>query len=73
MEKKISDLSLSESEFVNLLHKSRQGDIEATSQILDFFRKDILNLSCYIRMPREDAIQSITLELLQLLKKDDFE
>lgn len=70
MEKKISKLSLSESQFIELLEKVRQGDKNASLQIIYFFENDIIAMSRYIKMPKEDAIQSITLELLQLLRSD---
>lgn len=47
---------------------SAEGDKEATQRILDYFRDDIERLSGFLRMPREEAVQTLTLELLELVR-----
>ncbi|MCE5168319.1 helix-turn-helix domain-containing protein [Paenibacillus profundus] len=72
MEEKMSQVSLSEDEFVELLLLARQNNKEAITQLLYYFEKDIIYLSKFIKMPNEDAIQSIKLELLELIKYDSY-
>ncbi|BFH18391.1 hypothetical protein M5X00_00665 [Paenibacillus alvei] len=72
MEEKMSQVSLSEDEFVGLLSLARQNNKEAIMKLFYYFEKDIIYLSKFIKMPNEDAIQSIKLELLQLIKYDSY-
>lgn len=69
MEKKDPPIPMSETEFLNLLSLAKQNDSEAILKLLAFFREDILALSQYIPTDREDAIQSMILELIGLFKK----
>ncbi|MBB6672910.1 helix-turn-helix domain-containing protein [Cohnella nanjingensis] len=48
---------------------SGQGDKEATEKIIAYFREDIERLSRYMRMPREEAVQTLTLELIELVRE----
>jgi len=66
MEKKDLPISMSEIEFLNLLSLAKQNDSEAILRLLEFFKEDILALSRYIHTDREDAIQSMILELIEL-------
>ena len=69
MEKKDPPIPMSETEFLNLLSLAKQNDSEAILKLLAFFEKDILALSQYIHTDREDTIQSMILELIELFKK----
>lgn len=71
MEKKDAPIPISETEFQNLLSLAKQNDSEAILKLLVFFREDILALSRYIHTDREDAVQSMILELIELFKKSD--
>lgn len=71
MENKDSSIPISEIEFLNLLSLAKQDDSEAILKLLEFFREDILALSKYIHIDREDAIQSMILELIELFKRTD--
>jgi len=71
MENKDPPLPMSETEFLNLLSLVKQNDSEAILKLLEFFKEDILALSRYIPTDREDAIQSIVLELIELFKRPD--
>ncbi|GAB6992026.1 hypothetical protein [Paenibacillus pini] len=72
MEAKNDSSITSDAAFVKLLKLVREhNDPEAMIAILDFFEQDIVRLSRYIRIPREDAIQIITLELMTLLKDSE--
>lgn len=71
MEKKDTPFFMSEAESMNLLSLAKNNDKESILKLLNFFNKDILKLSKYISMPQEDAVQSLTLGLIELLKKQD--
>lgn len=72
MEKKVPQISLSEDEFIEFLLLARQNNKEATLRLIQHFEDDILYLSKFINMPSEDAIQSIKLELLKLIKHGSY-
>jgi hypothetical protein len=73
MEKKSSSISVSESEFIDLLQAARQGDREAILKLIQFFEKDITHLVRFIRLPKEDAQQSIITEMIELFKNKNLE
>lgn len=61
-------LSLSEDQFVNLLHMVQQhGDQAAMLELLHYYEEDMKHLSKYLRMPYEDAMQTLRTELLELV------
>ncbi|WP_211747173.1 helix-turn-helix domain-containing protein [Paenibacillus sp. Marseille-Q4541] len=68
MEKKNNSESIEENEFLRLVHGVQQGDSEAMEQLLDMFESDMKLLSRYIPMPEEDALQSMKLEFITLIK-----
>ncbi|MCY9763161.1 helix-turn-helix domain-containing protein [Paenibacillus alvei] len=70
MEKEDPTFSISEIEFLNLLHLAKQNDTDAILKLLKFFENDMLYLSRYIRMPKEDSLQSMSLALIELFKKE---
>ncbi|MEK0316939.1 hypothetical protein [Cohnella sp. 56] len=45
-----------------------RGDHNATLRILAMLEADIERLSRFMRMPREEARQALTLELLELIR-----
>ncbi|MGG1619135.1 helix-turn-helix domain-containing protein [Paenibacillus sp. NRS-1781] len=46
-----------------------KSDVEAMNAIFQYFDPDIKRLSKFIRMPKEDAIQSMKTELLEFIMK----
>lgn len=61
-------LPLSEDQFVNLLQLvQQQQDQAAMLALLDYYEEDIKHLSKYLRMPYEDAMQTLRTELLELV------
>lgn len=44
---------------------------DAMLELLNFFEKDMLKLSRYIQIPREDALQSMKLEMIELFKMNN--
>jgi hypothetical protein len=70
MEKENAQTFISDSEFNELLHLAQEGNKEAMFNILSIFEKDILRVSKYIRMSREDAIQCILTDFIELLRNE---
>lgn len=70
MEEESSQQTISDSDFLDLLSKTKQGDSEALLTLIRYFEKDISHLSRFIRLPKEDAIQSIITEIIEFFKKD---
>jgi|AraplaMF_Col_mLB_1032019.scaffolds.fasta_scaffold05845_6 Helix-turn-helix domain len=70
MEEESSQQTISDSEFLDLLPKAKHGDSEALLNLIRYFEKDISHLSRFIRLPKEDAKQSIITELIEFLKKN---
>lgn len=70
MEKENDSTIKSDEEFMSLLLRvQEQNDQQAATMLLDFFEQDMVRLSKFIRMPKEDAIQSMKVELFELFKK----
>ncbi|KGP77465.1 MULTISPECIES: helix-turn-helix domain-containing protein [Paenibacillus] len=67
MEKEDIKLSIDEIEFMNLVQRSRKGDQAAFMAILDMFEEEMEQMAKYIRMPKEDVMQSLRLGLLELI------
>lgn len=55
--------------FAMILEKAQDGDQEAMQEILNTFEPDIKQLSKFIRLPKEDAIQALKVELITIVKK----
>lgn len=68
MEKKNNSESIGENEFLKLVRGVQQGDTSAMEQLLEMFESDMRLLSRYIPMPEEDALQSMKLEFITLIK-----
>ncbi|KIL37545.1 hypothetical protein SD71_02690 [Cohnella kolymensis] len=69
MEEKSTPIPLTDSEFITLLHSARQGDQEALLKLIRFFQEDVSRLIRFIRLPKEDAEQSMITEMIELFKK----
>ncbi|MDQ0049705.1 putative protein tyrosine phosphatase [Paenibacillus polymyxa] len=70
MEKENAERVISDAEFIQLLKLVRSGDQEAMCRILHLFEEDIQKTSRYIRMSREDAIQSIVTDFIEELRQE---
>ena len=70
MEKENAQRVISDAEFVQLLKLVRSGDQEAMCRILQLFEEDIQKTSRYIRMSREDAVQSIVTDFIEELRQE---
>ncbi|MEF3305641.1 hypothetical protein [Paenibacillus sp. GYB003] len=62
-------LSLPPSKGRTIIHAAREKDSEALLWLLKYFEQDMIELSRNIRMPQEDALQSMKLELIELISK----
>lgn len=54
--------------FNRLLKLAKQGDKSAMESILFLFDEEIQYLSSFLRIPREEAVQSLQTELIYLVK-----
>ncbi|KAF6572968.1 MULTISPECIES: helix-turn-helix domain-containing protein [Paenibacillus] len=70
MEKENAERVISDAEFVQLLKLVQSGDQEAMYRILQLFEEDIQKTSRYIRMSREDAVQSIVTDFIEELRQE---
>ncbi|NEU28564.1 hypothetical protein FKV70_15455 [Paenibacillus ottowii] len=70
MEKENAQRVISDAEFVQWLKLAQSGDQEAMSRILYLFEEDIQKTSRYIRMSREDAVQSIVVDFIEELRQE---
>ncbi|MEC0182634.1 helix-turn-helix domain-containing protein [Paenibacillus peoriae] len=69
MEKENAQGTIPDAEFIQLLKLARSGDQEAMFRILQLFEEDIQKTSRYIRMSREDAVQSIVTDFIEELRQ----
>ncbi len=70
MEEKNDSGIKSEDEFLGLLERlQKDNDESATLALLKFFEKDMVRLTRLLRMPKEDAIQTMKVELLECFKR----
>lgn len=70
MEKENSLETISDSEFLALLSLAKQHDSDAILKLLHYFEEEMIKLSQFIRIPKEDAIQSMKLEMIDLFVSD---
>ncbi|GAA0854472.1 hypothetical protein ABER99_21225 [Paenibacillus glucanolyticus] len=73
MEKENVKKIITDHEFLELLQAAKNNDHESILALIDLFKKDILSISRYIHLPKEDAISEITLEILEFIKRSDDE
>ncbi|MDG0873934.1 hypothetical protein L5D93_16425 [Paenibacillus thiaminolyticus] len=68
METQIPSPVMSEAEFAERLKQARQHDKDALLHLIHYFEPDIQYMCRFMLMPKEDAEQSLRLELIDLLK-----
>lgn len=68
METQIPSPVMSEAEFAESLKQARQHDKDALLRLIRYFEPDIQYMCRFMLMPKEDAEQSLRLELIDLLK-----
>ncbi|NUU54791.1 hypothetical protein HP548_11950 [Paenibacillus taichungensis] len=67
MEKEDVKNVVNETEFIGLVELARSGDQDAFMKIVDIFEDEMEQLAKYIKMPKEDVMQSLKLGLLELI------
>ena len=71
METQKYPIPLPDQQFVTLLEQARRPDgQQAMLELLDYYEPEMHQLSRYLPMSREDAMQSLRLELIELLKTE---
>ncbi len=55
------------SQFKQTVKKAQSGDKESMEEIIDLFTGDIEYLSKFIMLPREEAIQTLKIELISII------
>lgn len=73
MEKESVTSTISESEFLDLLSNAKKGDKEAMLELIHFFEEEIFHIARFIRLPKEDAQQSIITQMIELFLNEDIE
>lgn len=56
--------------FVETVKKAQNGDKASMEEILSLFSVDIEYLSRFIMLPREEAIQTLTIELINIVYQE---
>ncbi|AIQ42169.1 helix-turn-helix domain-containing protein [Paenibacillus sp. FSL R7-0297] len=56
--------------FVETVKKAKSGDKASMEDILSLFSVDIEYLSKFIMLPREEAIQTLKIELINIVYQD---
>lgn len=71
MEKERTGFITSNSDrFTQIVRQAQQGDKVSMLEIINLFSDDIEYLSKYIMLPKEDAIQSLKVELINIVYDD---
>ncbi len=72
MEKeRIGVIATNPDRFIQIVKKAQQGDKMSMNEIINLFNDDIEYLSRYIMLPREDAIQSLKVELINIVNDNN--
>lgn len=71
MEKeRIGFITANPDRFTQIVRQAQQGDKGSMNEIINLFSDDIEFLAKYIMLPREDAIQSLKVELINIVYED---
>ncbi len=71
MEKeRIGIITANPDRFLQIVRQAQQGDKVSMNEIINLFSDDIEFLAKYIMLPREDAIQSLKVELINIVYED---
>lgn len=71
METKNDQPTITDREFLALLHAAQNDDPDAMLQLIDLFKEDIVKASQFIQLPKEDAVAEIVVELLEFIKEGE--
>lgn len=53
-----------------IFERARSGDNGAMLQVLDLLQPEMERMACFIKMPREESIQEIKSQLIELIRKN---
>ncbi|WP_025690352.1 hypothetical protein [Paenibacillus zanthoxyli] len=70
MEAKNDTAAISDIEFMKLLQAAKQKDPQAVIQLIDLYKNDILRISKYVHLAKEDAVSTIILEFLEFIQNE---
>ncbi|RXZ82530.1 hypothetical protein EBB07_10720 [Paenibacillaceae bacterium] len=68
MEEKNTSSNTTETEFLELLELARNNDHNAILSLLAIFEPDMHEHSRYIKMPKEDVLQSMKLAMIEMFR-----
>ncbi|MBX4151110.1 MULTISPECIES: helix-turn-helix domain-containing protein [Paenibacillus] len=71
MEKKNDSKVISDREFITLLQAAKRNDVQAILQLIDLYKDDIMRISQYIYMSQEDAMSTIVLEFMEVIRENN--
>ncbi|MDF2521257.1 MAG: hypothetical protein K0R84_1885 [Clostridia bacterium] len=54
-------------QFMQTVKRAQNGDKESMEEILNLFEDDIEHLSRFIKLPREEVIQALKIELITII------
>jgi Helix-turn-helix domain len=71
MEKEMLKRTIGDEQKIELeILNAQEGSKDALIKVIEYFTPEIEYLSRYIRMSKEDAVQSITLELIEYILRE---
>ncbi|MEK5240402.1 hypothetical protein NST99_32635 [Paenibacillus sp. FSL L8-0470] len=71
MENKDDAEMITDRQILELMQAVRQKDPEAMLELIQLYKEDIVNISKFIHMPKEDAVSEIILEFLEYIQRSD--
>ncbi|MEK4061492.1 MULTISPECIES: hypothetical protein [Paenibacillus] len=71
MENKDDAEMITDRQILELMQAVRQKDPEAMLQLIQLYKEDIVNISKFIHMPKEDAVSEIIIEFLEYIQRSD--
>lgn len=66
-EKRTAGLNSEFGQFINIVDSAKKGDKDSMEQILDLFNGEIEYLAKFIMLPREEAVQELKVELINII------
>lgn len=68
MEKeRVRNLAQESQPFIQTVKKAQSGDKESMEEILNLFNDDIEHLSHFIKLPKDEVIQILKIELIKII------
>lgn len=67
MEKESTPIHISEDELCQLISQAATSDKTALQKVINLFEQEMISLCRFIKMPQEDALQTLKLALIELI------